>query len=96
MGPLVIVAHASGTGRGPVAAVTGLEQPPFPLTMAIQHPGVRHDARGGPSGSDTLDVRERYLRRRRRLDDHGWITLWVTIFAVMGWLLVAGLTGLGH
>jgi hypothetical protein len=51
---------------------------------------------GAPSGLEPLDVRERYLRRRRLRDNRGWIGLWVTVFAVMSWLLVIGLTGLGH
>lgn len=65
--------------------------------MALPRPATRRDhPRGVPSGLDTLAVRERYLRRRRRLDDGGWITVWVTVFALMAWLVVAGMTGLGH
>jgi hypothetical protein len=56
--------------------------------------GGRDLSGGAPSGADTLAVREQYLRRRRRLGDSGWITMWVTVFAVMGWLLLAGVTGL--
>ena len=61
--------------------------------MTPQAPARRTSA---PSGLDSLAVRERYLRRRRRLDDRGWITVWVTVFAIMGWLFVAAFFGLGH
>lgn len=50
-----------------------------------------------PRGTDTLAVRERYLRsRRRRLADRGWITMWVTLSALVGWLFIAGFSLLGH
>ena len=52
-------------------------------------------ASSAPSGSDTLAVRRRYLRRRRT-GDRGWITLWVTLAALIGWLLIAGFSLLGH
>ncbi|MBV9099560.1 MAG: hypothetical protein JOZ46_11980 [Candidatus Dormibacteraeota bacterium] len=51
---------------------------------------------GPPSGSDSLAVRQRYLRHRRRLSDRGWITVWVTLGALVGWLFIAGFAGLGH
>ena len=58
--------------------------------------GGRLLSRGVPTGTDPLAVRERYLRRRRRVGDRGWITMWVTCFAVFAWLVVAGVAGLGH
>jgi hypothetical protein len=65
--------------------------------MALSEPAARHvTPSGAPTGLEPLDVRERYLRRRRLRDDRGWIGLWVTVFAVMSWLLVVGLTGFGH
>jgi hypothetical protein len=48
-----------------------------------------------PTGEDTLAVRERYLRRRRA-GNRGWITVWVTIGALLGWLFIAGFSLLGH
>ena len=56
----------------------------------------RGSATGPPNGSDSLAVRQRYLRQRRRLSDRGWITLWVTVGALVGWLFIAGFAGLGH
>jgi hypothetical protein len=49
-----------------------------------------------PSGRDTLAVRERYLHQRRRLSDRGWIGLWVSASALMGWLFIAGFAALGR
>jgi hypothetical protein len=49
---------------------------------------------GAPSGLEPLAVRERYLHERRRVDGRGWVGIWVTVFAVMSWLLIIGLTGL--
>ena len=50
-----------------------------------------------PTGTDTLAVRKRYLRRQhRRIADRGWITMWVTVSALVGWLFVVGFAGLGH
>jgi hypothetical protein len=52
-----------------------------------------------PSGEDSLTVREAYFRERRaarNLADR-WVTaLWVVAGAVVGWLFIAGFTGLGH
>jgi len=63
-------------------------------------PSPRPAARTGgnvPSGSDTLVVRKRYFRQqRRRLADRGWIPLWVTLGALIGWLFIATVAGLGH
>ena len=47
-----------------------------------------------PSGLDELAVRRRYLRQRRRLATRAWASMWVTVAAVMGWLFIAGFTGL--
>jgi hypothetical protein len=49
-----------------------------------------------PSGRDTLAVRERYLRQRRRLSGRGWIGLWVSASAIVGWLFIAGFSTFGH
>lgn len=50
-----------------------------------------------PSGADALVVRQRYFRqRRRRLSDRGWIPLWVMLGAIIGWLFIATVAGLGH
>lgn len=49
-----------------------------------------------PNGSDSLAVRQRYFRQRRRLADRGWITLWVTVGALVGWLFIVGFAGLSH
>jgi hypothetical protein len=51
-----------------------------------------------PNGEDSLVVREAYLhdRRARRLSDRGITALWVLLGAVVGWLFIAGFTGLGH
>ena len=51
---------------------------------------------GRPDGASDLAVRRRYLRQRRRLDTRAWATFWVSLAAVMGWLFIAGFTGLGH
>src|ERR1700722_13399447 len=46
-----------------------------------------------PSGHDTLEVRRRYLRRRRaRSRDIGRVALWVAIAAIGSFLATAGLT----
>jgi hypothetical protein len=52
-----------------------------------------------PSGGDSLRVRERYLRRRslrRRLSDRGVTAIWVSVAALLSWLVVVGLTTLGR
>jgi len=64
--------------------------------MTSAAPARRTAPPGQPSGADALAVRRRYLRQRRRLSDRGWITLWVTVGAVIGWLFIAGIAGLGH
>jgi len=61
------------------------------------HPPTRRNAPKVPSGADTLVVRQRYLRQRRRtFSDRGWIPLWVTLGALIGWLFIATFAGLGH
>jgi hypothetical protein len=58
---------------------------------------LRRLPRGGPDGSADLAVRRRYLRRSRRLaTGRAWIVVWVTAFAVVGWLFIAGFAGLNH
>ncbi len=53
--------------------------------------------RGGPDGSADLAVRLRYLRRSRRFaTGRAWITIWVTAFALVGWLFIAGFAGFNH
>ncbi len=53
-------------------------------------------AAAAPSGADSLAVRLRYLRRRRGQSDRGWVALWVTVGALIGWLFIAGFSLLGH
>jgi hypothetical protein len=64
--------------------------------MPISTPAKRTLPPGQPSGDDSLAVRRRYLRQRRRLSDRGWITLWVTVSALVGWLFIVGFAGLSH
>jgi hypothetical protein len=47
-----------------------------------------------PSGQDALEVRERYLRKRRsRSFDRRWrIAAWVVLSGVACWICVAGFT----
>jgi len=50
-----------------------------------------------PDGSADLAVRVRYLRRSRRLAlGRVWLTLWIVVFAVVGWLFIAGFAGFNH
>jgi hypothetical protein len=64
--------------------------------MQGPRPGRRSDPKP-PSGADALIVRQRYFRQRRRqLSDRGWIPLWVTLGAIIGWLFIATVAGLGH
>jgi hypothetical protein len=56
-------------------------------------------APGAPSGTASLRVRERYLRRRsqrRRLGDRGMTALWLVAGAMVSWLFVVGFAALGH
>ena len=54
---------------------------------------TRHRVLVQPSGHDTLEVRQRYLRRRRaRSRDIGRVALWVTIAAIGSFLATVGLT----
>ncbi len=63
-------------------------------------PSTRPTKRNGvkpPSGADALVVRQRYFRQqRRRFSDRGWIPLWVTLGALVGWLFIATFAGIGH
>jgi hypothetical protein len=63
------------------------------LEMAL----TRKSAMALPSGKDTLHVRQAYFRERRRhLGNHRTITGWVMLsVAIVGWLFMAGFTGLG-
>ncbi|MHB8488756.1 MAG: hypothetical protein ACYDCS_09795 [Candidatus Dormibacteria bacterium] len=49
-----------------------------------------------PSGADTLDVRETYLRRRRSrpFGDRRRAAVWIVLGAAAGGLCVAGVGGL--
>ena len=52
-----------------------------------------------PSGQASLQVRERYLRRRsarRRLGDRGMTLLWVGAGALLSWLFVVGFATIGR
>jgi hypothetical protein len=53
-----------------------------------------------PDGRESLDARERYLRRRskRRLafGDRGVVAVWVGAAALVTWLFIAGFSGLTH
>jgi hypothetical protein len=52
-----------------------------------------------PDGRDSLAVRQRYLRRRRRaerLGDRGTVVLWIGLGTVAAWLSIVGFAGLGH
>jgi hypothetical protein len=64
------------------------------MTSSVQ--ARRTPSPGQPNGADALAVRRRYLRHRRRITDRGWIALWVTVSAVVGWLFIVGFAGLGH
>ncbi len=51
-----------------------------------------------PDGRASLDVRERYLRRRRarRFGDRGVVALWLGFGVLVVWISIVGLAGLGH
>ncbi len=52
-----------------------------------------------PSGTASLRVRQRYLRRRsqrRRLGDRGTTAVWVAVGAAISWLFVLGFATLAH
>jgi hypothetical protein len=66
------------------------------MQMAELSP-TRRLPRSGPDGSADLAVRRRYLRRSRRFETgRAWITIWVTAFALVGWLFIAGFAGFNH
>ena len=50
-----------------------------------------------PDGRASLDVRERYLKRRHgwRLD-HGVIALWVGLGTLVLWISIVGIAGLSR
>jgi hypothetical protein len=52
--------------------------------------------RDQPDGSADLAVRLRYLRHRRLADGRILIAIWVSFFAVVGWLFIAGFAGFNH
>jgi hypothetical protein len=45
-----------------------------------------------PSGEDTLEIRERYLHKRRSFDMRWRVAAWVIVGGIAGWLCVAGFT----
>lgn len=51
-----------------------------------------------PDGRASLDVRKRYLHRRRgrAVADRGVIAVWVGIAALGSWAFIVGLAGLSH
>jgi len=51
-----------------------------------------------PSGQDSLRVREAYFQERRstHIGDLRLTPVWVILGAIVGWMFVAGLTGLVH
>jgi hypothetical protein len=57
---------------------------------------VRRLPRNQPDGSADLAVRRRYLRRQRLATGRVWIVVWVTFFAIVGWLFIAGFAGFNH
>jgi hypothetical protein len=80
-------------------AAGGVTRPlPTPLdTQMAEIAPTRRLPRGGPDGSADLAVRLRYLRRSRRFaTGRAWITIWVTAFALVGWLFIAGFAGFNH
>jgi hypothetical protein len=60
------------------------------------HPGAAET----PNGADALEVRERWLKRRRARDlaerRSGLIALWVAVVALVSWLFIAGFAGFAH
>lgn len=65
-------------------------------SVASDQPGVA-DA---PSGADDLEVRERWLKRRRAHDlaerRSGLIAVWVALAALLAWLFIVGFAGFAH
>ena len=79
-------------------AAGGVTRPlPTPLDTQMAELSPTRLPRGGPDGSADLAVRLRYLRRSRRFaTGRAWITIWVTAFALVGWLFIAGFAGFNH
>jgi hypothetical protein len=51
-----------------------------------------------PSGDDSLQVRRAYFRARRsrHFGSWGFTAVWVSLGALVSWVVVAGVTGLVH
>ena len=78
------------------AGVTPVGVAPLHPQMADLSPTHRLPT-NSPDGSADLEVRVRYLRRSRRLAlGRVWLTTWIVVFAVVGWLFIAGFAGLNH
>ena len=88
----------TGTVLVPRAAAEAAASNPAPPTAVapfVTGPLLERRTIVVPTGTDTLAVRERYFRRRRGAH-RGWIPLWVTLGALLGWLFIAGFSLLGH
>ena len=78
------------------AGVTRVEVAPLNPQMADLSP-THQLPTNSPDGSADLEVRVRYLRRSRRLAlGRVWLTTWIAVFAVVGWLFIAGFAGFNH
>ena len=66
----------------------------------VQTPRPDTVAAEAPSGLDDLQVRQRWLKRRRNRDllerRSSLIAVWVGVAALVSWLFIAGVAGLGH
>ena len=66
----------------------------------VQTPRPDTAAADAPSGLDALAARQRWLKRRRPHDfaerRSGLIAIWVAVAALVSWLFIAGVAGLGH
>ena len=75
--------------------VTRRGSPSLEQQMAEISP-LRRLPRNQPDGSADLAVRRRYLRQRRLADGRILIAIWISFFAVVGWLFIAGFAGFNH
>jgi hypothetical protein len=75
--------------------VTRRGSPSLEQQMAEISP-LRRLSRNQPDGSADLAVRRRYLRQRRLADGRILIAIWISFFAVVGWLFIAGFAGFNH